>query len=77
MYVNKASRHNVTVVYWLKRDVGTKRSYRYIDKNVNIFVRGMCITQRKIVSSYCFKQCLNKYCSQNIVTFDVIYYASE
>ena len=30
-------------------------------------VRGMCITQRKIVSNYCFKQCCNKYCLQTIV----------
>ena len=30
------------------------------DKNVSVFERSMCITQRKIVSNYCFKQCSNK-----------------
>ena len=29
------------------------------DKNVSAFVRSMCITQRKIVSNYCVKQCSN------------------
>ena len=46
-------------------------------KNVSIFVRSMCITQSKIVSNYCFKQCSLKYCLQNIVLFEVIYYSSE
>ena len=31
-------------------------------KNVSVFVRSMCITQRKIVCNYCFKQGSNKYC---------------
>ena len=30
------------------------------DKNFSVFVRRMCVTQRKIVSNYCFKQCSNK-----------------
>ena len=31
------------------------------NKNVSVFVRRMRITQRKIVSNYCFKQCSNEY----------------
>ena len=37
------------------------------DKNMCGFVRSMCITQRKIISNYGFKQCSNKYCLQTIV----------
>ena len=40
---------------------------RVHDKNVSVFVRGMSITQRKIVCNYSFKQCSNKYCLQTIV----------
>ena len=47
---------------------------REYNKNVRVFVSSMCIIQRKIVSNYCVKQCSNKYCLQNIVLFDVIYY---
>ena len=47
------------------------------DKNVSVCVISMCITQRKIVSNYSFNQCSNKYCLQNVVLFDAIYYASE
>ena len=34
---------------------------REFNKNMSGLVRGMCITQRKIVYNYCFKQCSNKY----------------
>ena len=34
-------------------------SQRELDKNVSVLVRGMCITQWKIVSNYCYKQCSN------------------
>ena len=47
------------------------------NKNVSIFVRSMCITQRKIVSNYYFKQCSNKYCLHTIAFFNAIYYSSE
>ena len=52
-------------------------SQREHDKNMSVFVRSMCISQRKIVSNYCFKQFSNKYCLENIVIFDDIYYSSE
>ena len=41
--------------------------------NVSVFVRGMCITQREIVSNYCLKWCSNKYFLQNISFFDAIF----
>ena len=44
------------------------------DKSVCVIARSMCITQRKIVSNYCFNQCSNKYCLQNIMDFDTTYY---
>ena len=34
------------------------------DKNVSVFVRSICITQRKIVSIYSVKQCSKKYSSE-------------
>ena len=48
---------------------------RESDKNVSVSVRGMCITPRKIVSNYSFKQCSNKFCLHSIVLLNVIYYS--
>ena len=39
------------------------------NKNVSVFARSMCITQRKIVSNYCFRQCSNKYFFTNYSGF--------
>ena len=45
------------------------------DKNVSVNnQRHVYINQRQIVSNDYFKHCSNKYCLQNIVFFDVIYY---
>ena len=55
---------------WAYQQASAQREH---DKIVSVFVGGMCITQRKIVSNYCCKQCSNKYCLQNIVLFDDIY----
>ena len=45
----------------LQHYVQTSAQTEY-DNNVSVFVRGMRITPRKIVSNYCFKQCSYKYC---------------
>ena len=50
----------VVVVYYSTYCKQTS-AQREHDKNVSAFVRSMYITQRKIVSNCCFRQCSNKY----------------
>ena len=40
---------------------------------MSVFVRSMWITKKKIVSNYCFKQCSNEYCLQNIVLYLLLF----
>ena len=58
--------------YTLNLDDVQMLAQREHDENIGVFVRGMCITQRQIVSNYCFKQWSNKYCLHSIVVFDAI-----
>ena len=48
--------------YWHICTYHPTSAQREHDKNVSVFARNICVTQRKIVSNYCFKQCSNKYC---------------
>ena len=53
--------------FWVLSRYHQTPTQRERDKNVSEFVRCMYITQKKMVSNYCFTQCSSKYCIQNIV----------
>ena len=58
---------NVTFMHFPIETYSQTSAQIEYDKTVSVFVRSICVTQRKIVSNSCFKQCSNKYCLRNIV----------
>ena len=76
MYVALISKTNITNTYiyanMIKMRHQQTSAQREHVENVSVFVKGMYITQSKIVSNYCLKQCSNSYCLQIIVLFNVI-----
>ena len=75
MYISSSKIQKVHIIKKKKTkikfliDYNPTSAQREHDKNVSVFVRGMCITPRKIVKNYCFKECSNKYCLQTIMHF--------